>query len=169
MMREWLDEQIKIKYRDHFMTAKGGIFKTPARQRLMGLAKPYTGDFAQNSQINFWNRIKKSVSNSLVDLALFIEAAPKDKVNDVITFDSIKPVINAYFQLEYGSHVEPSIIKADIAREMIITGFSYLQVHQYGKVPEYERPIINNALEVATSLAKRLKLTIIDNKQELSE
>lgn len=135
----------------------------------MGEARPYGGRYAQNTLANFWNRIKEDVTNALVDLALFIEAAPSERVNGVITTDSIRPLIDAYFQLEYGPHAERSIVKAEIAREMVYAGFNYLRVTQYGNVPEYENNIIDDALDVSQSLAERMTLDIIKKDQELSK
>lgn len=169
MNKGWRKEQVKIKYQDHLRTASGGLFDPRARRRLMGLAKPYGGRYAQNSLINFWNRIKEDVANALVDLALFVEAAPIEKIDDVITLDTIKPLLNAYFQLEYFSYAERSIVKAEIAQEVVEAGFKYLLVNQFSNVQDYHSRIIKDALGVSQDLANRMKLDILKKEQEQSK
>ena len=149
------------------ITRRGGIFTSKARKRLLGLSPGRPG--WSESSADFRHDMREYVKQALIDLELFIETADEKDINRVINVETIEPVINSYFTLDFGPHAERSIFKAELARKMVYDGFYYLRVTQYGNVPDYESKIIDEALDVSKNLAERMTLTIMRNDQETSK
>jgi hypothetical protein len=147
-------EDLVIKYQTHLREAPGGIFSKKARDRLLGIARPYGGEHGK-TLANFWNRIRTYVSNALVDLEFFIETADYKQVKQVINLEALEPLIKTYFQLEFGETADTTIEKVAIADYMVYAGFEYLR-HRKIQILDYEKKKIEEAVILSNFLAQRI-------------
>ena len=139
------------KYREHLDYAQGGIFTKGARERLLGLARPYGGNATLST---FWSRQLTYVENALVDLELFIETAPKDKVDKVITAQSLTPIIQALFWA--GIYNDKN--RAEIAQLFIQMGFTYLESSLMHSLSQVHQRSITEAIDLSRILVVDIAL-----------
>jgi len=154
-MRNSKKERLVDKYQDHLQRAEGGIFHKKTRKRLLGIARPYGGD-ASRSISNFWNRTATYVENALVDLALFIETAETEKVNKVITPESLNPFFNALLQAKlYAEDVD--LNRAEIAQQLVENGFDFLMNSSLLSLSKIHRRSIEEAIDLSRYLTQNIR------------
>ena len=134
------------RYQGHMERAEGGIFTKKGRKRLLGEARPYGGG---KTESNFWNRIKNYVRNALVDLELFIETAGKERVDEVLTVESLSPIIQAL--LWAGVFNDKN--RAEIAQLFIQEGFLYLESSLFVNLSEIHKRSISEAIDLSRILS----------------
>jgi hypothetical protein len=100
-------------------SARGGIFSTKTRERLLGVKRPSGRGITKS---RFWSFNRRYVKNALLDLQLFIETADRHDVNKVIKRTTLQPILDALLN----SRDEPDSTRALIAQLLIETGFRYL-------------------------------------------
>jgi hypothetical protein len=154
--------ELAIKYRRKFNNRRGGIFRSSSRDRLLGITKSYGGRYANNILINFTNRITEYVKTALLDLELFVETMEKSKVSKAINAETVSPFLNTYFQIGKRDLTEKDYVKAEVARLMIQSAFEYLSWPniELKPIPDYEKKIVDNALDLSNNLAIRMKHSI---------
>ena len=148
------NEKVISKYR-RYVSAKG-IFYPKTRAKLLGIktqgretAEPFK---TSQEKANFWYRRRNEVKGCLKDLELFIEVANKNSVNEVITLERLKPLVEALLLRPVWKNAEPDLERAEIAKLFIHAGFEYLMQMQKIYIREYDATTINNAREEANFL-----------------
>ena len=149
--------RIREKYKD-YVENEGGIFTSAKRKRLLKYSpgrKVYSEEPAQ-----FRYDVRRFVQQAFVDLELFIDAADKKDVNRIINLETIEPVLGTYFQSGMGEFAEKDSVKADLAWLLIHIGFQYLRWPSIAPIPDYEKNIVDNALNLSRILTNRMKHNI---------
>jgi len=145
-MKDHEKKRLLHKYQEHLERAPGGIFTKQTRERLLGLARPYGGGTTLS---NFWNRTTTYVENALVDLALFIETAEMEKVDEAITTESLRPIFNALLW----AGVFKNRNRAEIAQLFIQEGFQFLQGSLLKELSEIHKRSILEAIDLSRILS----------------
>lgn len=135
------EEQRTIdKFRLLYAHRQGGIFWGKTRERIM----TKRGLSGRSRAINtFWYRQRENVKTALIDLQLFIEMAGKDQVNQVVTRETLKPVVEALLSKPIEDRAKAELTRAEIAQLFIETGFNYLRATQ--PLPQAIHETLNNA------------------------
>jgi hypothetical protein len=135
-------------------SARGGIFTKKTRKRLLGI-EGQTG--RGRTKYDFWYDVRKYVKTALIDLQLFIELAGKSNIDQVITAESLKPVLYSLVWHPVIHKEEKDMEKAKIAKLLIDVGFGYLSSNMHKHLTEPHRRSIGEAIEVADYLVKTLE------------
>jgi hypothetical protein len=113
-----------------YLKNDGGIFTFRKRGQLLGMeglpGRKKTGKNEKTAENEFWYNTRRYVKNALIDLRLFVEVAGRKNVNQVITRDSLKPIVEALLWYPIVDHAEPNVNLAEIAQLLIEEGFGYL-------------------------------------------
>jgi hypothetical protein len=125
-------------------TAGGGVFTTITRKRLLGI-KGLTG--RDRTKNDFWNDVRKRVKNAQTDFQLFILTADRDQVNQVITAETLVPMVRALLD---GRNAD--LKRAEIAQLFINEGFSYLKSTSAGNITLAHDRTIAEAIDLANYL-----------------
>lgn len=99
---------------------KGGIFANKSRERIAGisdLSKRY------RTEKQFWAEMTSYIKPALFDLELLIKYANNDDVNQVINYETLKPVVYSILSLK---KIPSDKTRAEIAQLFIMAGFDYL-------------------------------------------
>ena len=138
------------EYSEFIKKGEGGIFTRKTRQRLTGVL----GLSGRNRTKNdFWYDQREKVKRALIDLELFIRCADKDQVNQVLTRDTLLPIVVWLFMKP--TVAEPDVIRSDIADLFIHNSFSYLRNQIPHMTLSHDRTI-----REATDLSTYFLLTI---------
>ena len=145
------NEILQRKYADWLNEAKGGIFRRSAREQMMGLRRyPVKGQPLND----FWYKRRLYVSSALKDLSIFLMAGGSENVGQVITLDSLKPVLDGIIWNDItgpeGDVVDSE--KAKIAQYMIELGFAYLERINPHYIAKLAYRVIDDAREVSRYL-----------------
>jgi hypothetical protein len=110
----------------------------------LGIAQPGEPAHAQPRKPgkDFWYLRREDVKTALVDLRLFVKVAGRHNVNQVITRETLEPILDALLCLWYPvvkretpvvendepmlEKAKPDLIRAEIARLLIDEGLGYL-------------------------------------------
>lgn len=111
---------IDDKFRILLLRGGGGIFTPKTRKGLLGILGQAGRARTRNQ---FWYKVRNRVRTALTDLQLFIEVTGKNNVNQVVTQETLAPVVKALLSFKEG----PDLKRAEIARLFIRTGFNYLK------------------------------------------
>jgi len=151
-----MDRKASIaKFSSFIKTAGGGIFTRKTRRRLAG----ELGLSGRNKTKNqFWCDVRNRVRNALRDLELFIESADADQVNQVLTEETLRPVV---FGLLHKGDVRvygkmPDVNIAEIARLLVQQGFRCLS-EQNKYVTKSHARTIEDALDLSNFLVETFK------------
>ena len=124
-----------------------GIFTRKTRRRLVG-ASGLSG--RDRTMSDFWYDQRNRVRAALIDLEIFLMVAGPSNVDQVFTFENVKPVIST---LLWNRGPEPNAAVALIAQYLIESGFTYLRRHKSNLVTEIHEQIINHSLDISRLLA----------------
>jgi hypothetical protein len=93
-----------------------------------------------------------------MDLELFIETADKNQLDQVLTRESLEPVIASLFQgfIAY-SETEPDRNRADIADMLILLGFRYLKEKTKSGITLSHERTISEAVDLSDYLIHTIK------------
>jgi len=149
-----------------FLDVSQGIFSRITRKRLMGLS----GLSGRNrTKKDFWYDVRKQVKLALIDLQLFIEVAGKNNLNQVITRESLRPVVEAllwrplvmdkYTHNEEIYRLVPDLNRAKIAQLLVEVGLSYLRGISLNTEFDIPSPL-QKTIEDAVDTSKFLVLTV---------
>ena len=124
-----------------------GIFTRKTRRRLVGAS----GIPGRNRTMNdFWYDQRNRVRAALKDLEIFLMVADPSNVDQVFTFENVKPVIDS---LLWNRGPQSDAVVALIAQYLIESGFTYLRRHKADLVTEIHEQTINHALDISRLLA----------------
>ena len=137
------------KFLDNYSTARGGIFKTKARERIMGIRRK---SGRGRSETDFWYDMREYVKSALIDLELFLEFAGEKNVSMVMTGERLEPLIKKLASTKLPVQVNLRI--ADIANLFIQTGFRYLHTAKMHDITLSHERTINEALDLANYLVQ---------------
>lgn len=152
-MTDFKKQQLLNKYQDHLAQAQGGIFTKSGRERLLGIARKYGGDESR-TLANFWNRTTTYVENALVDLDLFIQSSEKERVDKVISADSLRPIVQDL--LWAGAYNDRH--RAEIAQLFIQEGFRYLESSLLNSLSQVHQRSISEAFDLSRVLVMDIAL-----------
>jgi hypothetical protein len=131
IIAEYRRALLRIRFKRHVETAGGGMFTPKTRKRLSGTLG-LSG--RERTKKDFWEDVRDRVKRALVDLQLFIEIAEEDQVNQVITQDTLKPIVMALLwssstPVEYDPQRRGTKLRMERARIALLFikwGFEYL-------------------------------------------
>ncbi len=118
------NEETIQKLLGRYAGTKGGIFANKTRKRIVGieeLSKRYP------TKKRFLDEMTEYIKPTLFDLELFIKYADKEYVNQVMTWEALKPVVEALLSKPIDDRAEADLTRAEIAQLFIRAGFDYLQ------------------------------------------
>jgi len=145
------NQTLQEKYADWLDEAKGGIFSRIAREKMMGLKRLPAKGQPRN---DFWYKNRLYVSSALKDLSIFAQAAGPENVSQVITLDSLKPVLDSIIWSDItgpdGDIVDSE--KAKIAQYMVELGFAYLERINPHYIAKLAYRVIDEAVEISRYL-----------------
>lgn len=147
---ESIRERLIAKFSPH-VKARGGIFTKKTRGRLLGILRQ-TG--RGRTEHDFWYDVRNYVKTGLIDLELFIEMADKKHVNQVVTKETLTPVVRALLFHQILDEAEPDVRRAEIAQLLIHEGFRYLRG---GAVTLSHKRAIEEALDLTNYLVERAR------------
>ena len=149
------------KFQKFIREADGGIFTSKTRRRLVGELGMSGRGLTKN---DFWYDQRNRVRNALTDLEIFLTVAGRDNVNQVLTVETMEPVIKALFALEVIDSVQPDPQKAWIAYLLIYAGFEYLSRLKEDHMTEPHKRTLNEAISLAQYLADIFELDSLRQK-----
>ena len=143
-------DKLSDKYRLWLDSVKGGIFTRKARARLIGLERPFGKNQSKN---DFWMNRRYDVQSALVDLTIFFEVAGPQNVHQVVTVETMEPVIKSLLHAdEIHLDDQPDPRKALIAQFLIEAGFHFLAHYQPHKITISHKRTIDEALDLSRYL-----------------
>lgn len=145
--------QIKTKSGTPFLYMRGGIFTPNTRKKVLGIMKQPEPGMSTNQ---FWYKRRNDVERALIDLRLFIEVAGKDNVNQIITQESLRPIVEALLWHPVVHHAAPDLNLAEIAQLLIEVGFSYLRGIGHN-VPLSSQRTIEEAIDLSNYLVSEVE------------
>ncbi len=153
------DNQHKISamidiYDKIYEHTQGGIFRNATREKLLGKRK-----FSGRGQPanTFWYRQRENVKTALIDLQLFIEVADEKNVDQVITIETLEPILYALlYSVRARDLLNPIQNRAEIANLFIQWGFIHLKEVTRNITLSHQRTI-DEALDVSNFLTDSLK------------
>jgi len=140
-------EEIIAKF-NQYLKARGGIFTRKTRGRLLGI--PNLPGRKKTTKYDFWHDRRNDVKMALIDLQIFTEVAGKKNFDEVISKETLSPLIKDILSF-YGG---PNQNKADIARLFIQEGFNYLQRMKPENITLAHRRTIEEALDLSNYLVE---------------
>ncbi|MDH5481480.1 MAG: hypothetical protein OEY22_01175 [Candidatus Bathyarchaeota archaeon] len=143
-------DKLRRQYRYH----QGGIFRDATRERIM-TKKGISGRGRTKAQ--FWYRQREYVKTALIDLQLFLEMAGKNNVNQVVTAESLKPIVNALLWHPILDEDAPDQNRAEISELFIKAGFEYLNVKSSNHITLSHKRTIDEALNLTSYLVRHFK------------
>jgi len=141
-------EQID-KFKRLYHGRQGGIFTQKTRDRIL-TKKGISGRGRAKNQ--FWYRQRENVKTALIDILLFIELSDKKDVDQVLTKESLEPIIRA---LLFGGAVFNKTSdknRAKIADILIRQGFRYLEGKAGSHITKSHDRTITEALDLSNYL-----------------
>lgn len=150
-------QHLIAKFQPIIAKAGGGIFTKKTRERLLGTRGLAGRD---RTKSDFWFDVRNRVKNALVDLALFIETSDKDQINQVLTKESLEPVVYAllqYYSIWFGKEPDPN--RAEIADMLILLSFRFLKESAKGNITLSHERTMTEAVDLSDFLVSRIKGT----------
>ncbi|MGA2308286.1 MAG: hypothetical protein ABSG57_01905 [Candidatus Bathyarchaeia archaeon] len=168
-----------------YINSRGGIFRKNRRKQLLGILGrggrmgeggklEGSGKMEKQAKSTFWYKVRSSVRVGLVDVNLFVEVADRDDVNQVVTKETLEPIVKAlllkptiYVPVIAGSEKEggrqravrepPDLVRAEIAMLLIKYGFGYLKSMQMNHITSSHRRTIDDAFDLSNYLVELFK------------
>jgi len=148
----------------HIATAGSGIFTTKTRRRLVGTLdmRGRGGRYGLEKKSNqpkndFWYERRKQVKNALKDLELFIQLAGKDQIDQVVTKETLQPMIDALLFGLAIRHVQtPDRNRGEIADMLIQLGFQYLKNTMSEDITLSHQRTIKEAVDLSNYLVSKI-------------
>jgi len=164
--------KIKTKNGTRILDAGSGIFTHTTRKKVLGISKQTE---PKTSIDQFWWKRRNEVERALIDLDLFIEVAGEDNINQVITKESLAPIIEALLWHPIVDDDVPDLNRAEIAQMLIQDGFDYLSrgVRPLAyDIPSIAKRTILEAVELSHYLVSDIKVhnqALIQRRKELAK
>lgn len=145
-------KKITTKNGTLFPAMGGGIFTPTTRKKVLGIMKQPEPGVSKNQ---FWEDRRNSVERALIDLRLFVEVAGKNNINQVITQENLKPIVEALLWYPLVAQAEPDLNLARIAQLFVDYGFAYLRGmmgHTRYGIPRSSQRTIEEAIDLSNYL-----------------
>lgn len=141
-------------FRKLYEYTQGGIFTRKTREKLL-IKK---GISERGQPVNtFWYRQRENVKTALIDLQLFIEVADEKNVDQVITRETLEPILYALlYSVRARDLLNPNQNRAEIANLFIQGGFIHLKEVTRNITLSHQRTI-DEAIDVSNFLTDSLK------------
>jgi len=146
-MTDELRKALIDKFRRLYEGTQGGIFRSKTRERILTGEGISLGDTYRNQ---FWYRHRENVKTALIDLQLFVELAGRSNVNQVVTWESLTPIVSALLK-GFAVGGERDMNRAEMAQMFVQRGLEYLREMN----PDMSLVEIRT-IDEATDLSKRL-------------
>jgi len=155
-------KRIIDRFKRHVATAGSGIFTRSTREKLLGTKRMWGGRGQEGGRdekvmkrtVNtFWYRTRNQVRTALTDLQFFIESADKSNVNQVVTAETLSPIVYGLLDLPIKQKKIPDRVRSEIARLFIEAGFRYLSGTNVDYMTLSHKRTLGEALDLATLLA----------------
>ena len=145
------------KFKPFIDRGEGGIFITKTRKRLSGAL----GLSGRGRTINdFWFDVRRKVKNALKDIELFLKCADKDQIDQVLTHESLEPVVHELLSgLNTWDDYEPNPKRAEAAHMFIEWGFKYLRDKGRKSVTLSHNRTFKEALDLSDFILASIKGT----------
>ena len=155
---------LREKFRRFILNEAGGAFTPKTRKRLVGISNLSGRGRTKNK---FWYDLRNDVRRALVDLMLFIEFADEDQVSQVISEETLRPIVIA---LSESSPMMRGLsrTRVEIAGMFVRAGFRYLETMQ-SHITLSHRRTIEEALDLTDHLEETLKNKAYVMREKLSE
>ena len=153
-------QKIRTKKGTPFLDMSGGIFTPKTRKKILGITKQPEPGMSANQ---FWYKRRLQVERALIDLMLFIEVSGKDNINQVITRESLDPLIRSLLWTQLFEE-GPDKNQAEIAQLLVEQGFNYLEGMFHSSDPHLPRSS-QRTIEEAVDLSKYLVSQVDDCKK----
>lgn len=101
--------------------------------------------------------MKESVKTALIDLELFIEVSDKKDVDQVITQETLKPVVEALLWYPLIKPDKPDMKRAEIAQLFIQVGFNYLSAMKPASMTSSHHRTKDDAIDLSYFLVDAFK------------
>jgi hypothetical protein len=142
-----LDEE-KAKIRQSYSkTYRGGLFTPRTRQRLIGEAKT-----ERSTKTDFSYDVRERVKNGLADLTLFMKFAESKDIEQTITAERLKPLIESLFETRYPVKRRSDTRTIAIANLLVQLGFYHLYMVKRHDMTQAHKRTIREALDLANYL-----------------
>lgn len=141
-------EQID-KFRGLYKGKQGGIFTHKTREKIL-TGKGISGRGVKKNQ--FWYHQRENAKSALIDLQLFIELSEKSDVDQVMTKESLEPIIGSLLLGLAVFNEPPDKNRAEIADMLIRQGFSYLEQKAGNHITKSHDRTIMEALDLSNYL-----------------
>jgi len=155
--KESKEKRIIDRFQLYVKTAGSGIFGRSGREKLLGTKRIYGGKGDEATKNTFWYRTRNKVRTALEDLRLFIESADKRNVNQVVTVETLEPVVHALLGLPITYEELPDRKRAEIAELFIKRGFEYLSAKSSNHVTLPHKRTIEEALDLSSYLVRSFR------------
>lgn len=152
--KEGKQKRIIDRFKRHVATAGSGLFTRSTRMKLLGKKRIWDGKGDEATRNTFWYRTRNQVKTALKDLQLFIESADKSNVNQVVTAEALKPIVDALLYHPILDEEVPIRKRAEIAELFIKAGFEYLRVKSGNHLTLSHDRTIKEALDLSSYLVR---------------
>jgi len=150
--RDVEEKQLIAKYYGDRLV--GGIFSNKTRRRLLGTLG-LSGRY--RTENDFYYDVRNYVKTALCDLRVFIEKAGRGNVNQVLTREALKPVVEALLLSPIVHKSDPDLARAEIAQMFIQAGFEYLEQMQKEHVTGLYKRAVDDGLQACNYLVELFK------------
>ena len=151
---EGKQKRIIDRFKRHVATAGSGLFTRSTRMKLLGKKRIWDGKGDEATRNTFWYRTRNQVRTALTDLQFFIESADKGNVNQVVTAETLKPIVDALLRHPILDEEVPDRKRAEIAELFIKAGFEYLSAKSANHVTLPHDRTIREALNLTMYLVR---------------
>ena len=149
-----LRKRLIDKFSRLYRTKQGGIFTQTTRDKIL-TRKGISGKGMPKNQ--FWYRQRENVKTALIDLQLFVEASEKSDVDQIVTKESLEPIIGAFLLGEAVISDPPDKNRAETADMLIRLGFSYLEQKIGQSLTLSHERTMKEALDLSKYLLETIK------------
>jgi len=112
------------------------------------------------SKANFWLARREGIKGGLKDIELFIKVADEKSLNMIITFDRIKPLVDALLFSRMKNESKPNENTVKIAQMFIHRSFQFLErmnkEMNSDSIGSFNEKAISNGLQICDNLANLL-------------
>ena len=153
---KWLQEDYKRRYKHPEYARRGGIFTAVRRKQILGILRKTGKDRRED---DFWYDVRETVKSALIDLKLFSDMVDDKNITQVLNFDSLEPVVEAFLD-----RLRKDPNRAIVASMLIERSFQYLSAINGSIImPSQERQI-----EEAINLSKQLTVLVLPEDKRKS-
>ena len=107
--------------------------------------------------IDFWQDIRDYVRMTLIDLSIFLETSGGSNIEQVITQEKLKPIVETLLWNPVLDYDKPNLRIAQIAQIFIEIGFNSLRLMKKDQINLSNHNTIDEAIDLSRYLVESLK------------